>query len=151
LFGNYLLTAWILRKATPAFGKLAAHEAKLEGDFRAAHTRLITNAEEIAFYNGADLELSILNRTYTKLIKHINSIFKIRIAYNMFEDFLIKYCWSAIGLLMCSVPVFFPTWGGRGGRRELDGGNTVYGKERDRTKAFITNKRLMLTLADAGG
>ncbi|KAF0513138.1 ABC transporter transmembrane region 2-domain-containing protein [Gigaspora margarita] len=150
LFGNYLLTAWILRKVTPAFGKLAAHEAKLEGDFRAAHTRLITNAEEIAFYNGSDLELSILDRTYTKLIKHINSIFKIRIAYNMFEDFLIKYCWSAIGLLMCSVPVFFPSWGGRGGRQELDGGN-VYGKERDRTKAFITNKRLMLTLADAGG
>ncbi|CAG8795878.1 5952_t:CDS:2, partial [Dentiscutata erythropus] len=150
LFGNYLLTAWILRKATPAFGKLAAHEAKLEGDFRAAHTRLITNAEEIAFYNGADLELSILDRTYTKLIKHINSIFKIRIAYNMFEDFIIKYCWSAIGLLMCSVPVFFPSWGGRGGRQELDG-STIYGKERDRTKAFITNKRLMLTLADAGG
>jgi ATP-binding cassette subfamily D (ALD) long-chain fatty acid import protein len=33
---------------TPAFGKLAAIEAKLEGDFRAAHSRLITNSEEIA-------------------------------------------------------------------------------------------------------
>lgn len=45
---NYIATAWILRKVTPAFGKLAAIEAKLEGDFRAAHSRLIINAEEIA-------------------------------------------------------------------------------------------------------
>ena len=48
LFVNYFLTAWILKKVTPAFGKLAAIEAKLEGDFRAAHSRLITNSEEIA-------------------------------------------------------------------------------------------------------
>ncbi|CAI2164052.1 5786_t:CDS:10 [Funneliformis geosporum] len=151
LFGNYIVTAWILRKVTPAFGKLAAIEAKLEGDFRAAHTRLITNAEEIAFYHGAVLEHSILERTYIRLVKHINSIFKIRIAYNMFEDFVIKYCWSAIGLLVCSVPVFFPAYGGRGGKIEMQGGSKNYGKERDRTKSFITNKRLMITLADAGG
>ncbi|CAG8541683.1 9791_t:CDS:2 [Funneliformis mosseae] len=151
LFGNYLVTAWILRKVTPAFGKLAAIEAKLEGDFRAAHTRLITNAEEIAFYHGAELEHSILERTYIRLVKHINSIFKIRIAYNMFEDFVIKYCWSAIGLLVCSVPVFFPAYGGQGGKIEMQGGSKNHGKERDRTKGFITNKRLMITLADAGG
>src|SRR5690606_41941084 len=66
----------------------------------------ISNAEEIAFYNGAELEHSILNRTYHRLIRHINSIYKIRIAYNMFEDFLIKYCWSASGLAMCAIPVF---------------------------------------------
>jgi ATP-binding cassette subfamily D (ALD) long-chain fatty acid import protein len=141
LFGNYLLTAWILRKVTPSFGKLAAVEAKLEGDFRAAHTRLITNAEEIAFYHGAELEHSILERTYLRLVKHINSILKRRIAYNMFEDFVIKYCWSAIGLLGCSVPVFFPAYGGRGGKNEMQGGTENYGKERDRTKGFITNKR----------
>ncbi|CAB4432081.1 hypothetical protein RhiirA5_352368 [Rhizophagus irregularis] len=151
LFGNYLLTAWILRKVTPSFGKLAAIEAKLEGDFRSAHTRLITNAEEIAFYHGADLEHSILERTYLRLVKHINSILKKRIAYNMFEDFVIKYCWSAIGLLGCSVPVFFPAYGGQGGKNEMQSGTENHGKERDRTKGFITNKRLMMTLADAGG
>ncbi|KAG9286468.1 hypothetical protein G9A89_014634 [Geosiphon pyriformis] len=151
IFSNYVITARLLRNVTPAFGKLAAIEAKLEGDFRATHSRLITNAEEIAFYNGAPLEHSILNRTYTRLIKHINSILKIRIAYNMFEDFVIKYFWSTVGLLMCALPVFYPEWGGRGGRTELEGGIAPEGKERDRTKAFITNKRIMLTLADAGG
>ncbi|CAJ0913854.1 15357_t:CDS:2 [Entrophospora sp. SA101] len=68
----------------------------------------------------------------------------------MFEDFVIKYSWSAFGLLTIAVPVFFPAWGGRGGKTELEGVSSN-GKERDRTKAYITNKRLMLTLADAGG
>lgn len=45
---SYVATAWVLRKVTPAFGKLAAIEAKLEGDFRNAHARLIINAEEVA-------------------------------------------------------------------------------------------------------
>ena len=49
LFASYFATAWILRKVTPAFGKLAAVEAKLEGDFRAAHSRLIINSEEVAY------------------------------------------------------------------------------------------------------
>ncbi|RUS28889.1 ABC transporter transmembrane region 2-domain-containing protein [Jimgerdemannia flammicorona] len=166
---NYIITARLLRAVTPAFGKLAAIEAKLEGDFRGAHTRLITNAEEIAFYNGADLELGILQKSYTGLIKHINSILKIRITYNMFEDFLIKYAWSAVGLGMCAVPVFFPAWGGVAGRAEL-GTVAVEAGSRvgDRTRGFITNKsyvdlipyliptfipflRLMLSLADAGG
>ncbi|CAG8479371.1 3722_t:CDS:10, partial [Ambispora leptoticha] len=151
IFSNYVITARLLRAVTPAFGKLAAIEAKLEGDFRSVHTRLITNAEEIAFYNGADLEHSILDRTYMRLIKHINSILKIRIAYNMFEDFIVKYFWSAVGLLMCALPVFYPEWGGRGGRSELESSSASDGKERDRTKAFITNKRIMITLADAGG
>lgn len=89
LFGNYLLTAAIMRSATPAFGKMAAEEAQLEGEFRYAHTRIITNAEEIAFYNGGELELSVLARAYHELIRHINRVYRIRIWYNMFEDFVI--------------------------------------------------------------
>ncbi|KAJ3179473.1 hypothetical protein HDU85_004884 [Gaertneriomyces sp. JEL0708] len=166
LFGNYLVTATILRAATPAFGKLAAIEAKLEGDFRTAHSRLITNAEEIAFYHGAPMEKSILTRTYYRLIKHINHIYRIRIAYNMFEDFIIKYSWSAIGLLIASIPVFFPELAGVRSKREAlrlaelqaQGGADaeaaiaqINRKTGSRTKDFITNKRLMVSLADAGG
>ncbi|KAA1085884.1 hypothetical protein PGT21_022497 [Puccinia graminis f. sp. tritici] len=72
------------------FGKLSAVETKLEGDFRLTHARLITNSEEISFYNGSRLEKDILNRTYLRLIRHVNSIFKIRIAYSMAEDLVIN-------------------------------------------------------------
>ncbi|KAH6598034.1 hypothetical protein BASA61_002952 [Batrachochytrium salamandrivorans] len=166
---NYIVTATVLRAVTPPFGKVAAEEAKLEGDFRNAHSRLITNAEEIAFYNGEDREKSILDKTYSSLIKHINSTYRIRIAYNMFEDFLIKYSWSAVGLIIASIPVFFPDMAGSRTRREeailleeqrqgnaanMDSADSIRPISTltgNRTQGFITNKRLMLSLADAGG
>ncbi|GAA96144.1 uncharacterized protein L969DRAFT_14342 [Mixia osmundae IAM 14324] len=159
LFVSYIFTAWILRKVTPAFGKLAAVEAKLEGDFRAAHSRLITNAEEIAFYNGAHLEQDILTRAYLRLIKHVNSIFKIRIAYSMTEDFVIKYLWSAAGYCLISIPVFFGPGkkGASDDTKVLQGVQVAEKPKRDpnsvagRTESYISNRRLLLSLADAGG
>lgn len=73
----------------------------------------------------------------------------------MFEDFLIKYAWSAFGLIMCAIPVFTPHWVGgalpeasTAALKDAVDENTQIGA---RTKGFITNKRLMMSLADAGG
>ena len=77
ILANYAGTTWLLRKVSPAFGRLAAMEARLEGEYRNAHTRLITNAEEIAFYKGADIEMGVLNKTFNRLMKHISGIYKV--------------------------------------------------------------------------
>lgn len=94
----------------------------------------------------------------------------------VFEDFIIKYSWSAVGLLVASVPVFFPAWAGDRTRRalpsatlasherplaevpnttaEAEGSTSLSAgaiKTGSRTQGFITNKRLMISLADAGG
>lgn len=68
---------------------------------------MIENAEEIALYSGHEVEKAILDRNYFALIKHINRIFRMRIFHGMMEDFIIKYLWGAMGLILCSVPVFF--------------------------------------------
>jgi ATP-binding cassette subfamily D (ALD) long-chain fatty acid import protein len=75
------LSAWLLRMATPPFGKLVAEEQRLEGEFRFTHARVIENAEEIALYRGQAVEKSILNSAYLGLVKHINQIYRQRILH----------------------------------------------------------------------
>jgi ATP-binding cassette, subfamily D (ALD), peroxisomal long-chain fatty acid import protein len=151
LVANYFVTASLLKRISPPFGKLKAVEGRREGDFRALHTRLITNAEEIAFYGGADIEKVFLDKSFRDLKLWMEGIYRLKIRYNMSEDFILKYAWSAFGFLLSALPVFLPTWGGLGGVLELDKSDSEQGRERGRMKEFITNKRLMLSLADAGG
>ena len=61
---------------------------------------------------------------------------------------LIKYLWSTIGLLAQAFPVFYP-------EAAFLAAQTIKGKANDlaavRTEQYITNKRMMMNLADAGG
>ncbi|KXL43207.1 hypothetical protein M433DRAFT_5913 [Acidomyces richmondensis BFW] len=167
---NYFATATLLRKLSPPFGKMKAVEGRKEGEFRSLHARLIANAEEIAFYAGGPMEHVLLDQGFRELRKWMEGIYRIKVGYNMLEDFVLKYSWSAFGYLITSLPVFLPVLGGKtstSGRltpsgRLAHGSASApsaiaieHGSETDesggRMKQFITNKRLMLSLADAGG
>jgi ATP-binding cassette subfamily D (ALD) long-chain fatty acid import protein len=100
------LSASIMRALTPPFGKYVADEARLEGEFRFQHSRLIDHAEEVALYAGHGVEKDTLDKGYHTLIKHVNYILRQRFYHGFMEDFVIKYCWGALGLLLCSMPVF---------------------------------------------
>lgn len=151
LLSNYIATATLLRHLSPPFGKLKAVEGKKEGDFRGLHARLIANAEEVAFYGGSDVEKVFVNKAFQDLKKWMDGIYSLKVRYNMLEDFILKYSWSAFGYIITSLPVFLPAWGGLGGQQELGPSSVEAPRERGRMKEFITNKRLMLSLADAGG
>ena len=154
LLANYSITATALRRLSPPFGKLKAVEGRKEGDFRTLHSRLIANAEEIAFYGGADMEKVFLDKGFKDLKIWMEGIYRLKIRYNMLEDFVLKYSWSAFGYLITSLPVFLPEWGGSDGRSELPASDASEVASSNRSHArmqqFITNKRLMLSLADAG-
>ncbi|CED83847.1 probable peroxisomal half abc transporter [Phaffia rhodozyma] len=145
LFANYGFTAWILRSVSPAFGKLAAIQARLEGEYRQGVGRIGREAEEIAFYQGGRTEHAILWKAYLKLMKHCNNIFKIRIAYGMTEDFVIKYLWS-----LMSIPIFLGTKS-LGSAKDATEGNEENEQVASRTEGYISNRRLLIALADAGG
>ena len=133
------LSANIMRALTPPFGKYVAEEARLEGEFRFQHTRLIDYSEEIALYAGHETEKDGLDKGYFTLIKHVNRILRRRLYHGFMEDFVIKYFWGALGLMLCSVPVYFKVPG------------QARGQLADHTESFVTNRRLLLSSSDAFG
>jgi len=110
------VSASVMRALTPPFGKYVADEARLEGEFRSQHSRLIDYSEEIALYAGHEAEKDALDKGYFTLIKHVNRVLTRRFWHGFMEDFVIKYFWGALGLMLCSVPVFvkIPGVGGSG-------------------------------------
>lgn len=134
------VSANVMRLLTPPFGKYVADEARLEGEFRYEHSRLIDYSEEVALYSGHEAEKDALDKSYFTLIKHVNVILRRRFYHGVMEDFVIKYFWGALGLLLCSVPVFFKIPGGTG--------PITMG---DRTESFVVNRRMLLASSDAFG
>ena len=133
------LSANVMRALTPPFGKYVAEEARLEGEFRFQHSRLIDMSEEIALYDGQEAEKDALDKGYFTLIKHVNRTLRHRLYHGIMEDFVIKYFWGALGLMLCSVPVFFKV-----------PGQNLHGMG-DRTESFVTNRRMLLSSSDAVG
>ncbi|KAF3482545.1 uncharacterized protein GIQ15_05304 [Arthroderma uncinatum] len=133
------LSANAMRVLTPPFGKYVAEEAKLEGEFRFQHTRLIDYSEEVALYHGHESERDTLDKGYFTLIKHVNRILRRRLYHGFMEDFVIKYFWGALGLILCSVPVFFKIPA------------QITSSMGDRTESFVTNRRILLSSSDAFG
>ncbi|GMS96468.1 hypothetical protein PENTCL1PPCAC_18643 [Pristionchus entomophagus] len=140
-------TARILKAVSPRFGSMVAEEANRKGHLRYLHSRIITNSEEIAFYNGHDAENKQLNGAYQKLKEQMSLIYKKRVFYIMMEQFLMKYVWSGAGMTMIALPILTAvnptTASGRLLEDEPDGGVS------ERTRGFTMAKNLLVNSADA--
>lgn len=157
IFANYFATALVLKKFTPSFGKLSAKHTHLEGAYYNEHLNLITNSEEIGFYKGSLIEKSKLHQTFKDLMNHVSKTIDISFSYSALEDYVLKYTWSAWGYFFAGLPVFMEDLWPHPSSDLVDEGEKVPSvksqasvDENQNMRQFIINKRLLLSLADAG-
>uniref|UniRef100_U5ESG0 Putative long-chain acyl-coa transporter n=1 Tax=Corethrella appendiculata TaxID=1370023 RepID=U5ESG0_9DIPT len=136
-------TAHIMRVVSPKFGQLVSEEASRNGYLRHIHSKIITNAEEIAFYGGHKVELMQLQDAYNRLVTQMNTIFSQKLWFIMLEQFFMKYVWSGTGMIMVSLPILTTSHI----KPKIDGERDLGVSER--TQYFTTARNLLLSGADA--
>lgn len=157
IFANYLVTALVLKGYTPSFGSLSARRTHLEGQYYNQHLNLITNSEEIGFYKGSVIEKAKLHETFGELMGHVSKEVNTSFSYSILEDYVLKYTWSAWGYIFAGLPVFLEDLWPSTSHDHIDEGEappTVAKAgpvdSQQNMRQFIINKRLLLSLADAG-
>ncbi|XP_058467862.1 ATP-binding cassette sub-family D member 1 [Malaya genurostris] len=141
-------TAHILRIVSPKFGQLVSEEANRNGYLRHVHSKIITNAEEIAFYGGHKVEHAQLRDAYARLVNQMNIIFTQKLWFIMLEQFFMKYVWSGTGMVMVSLPILTTSGLPDDSKSSLIKSNSEHGVS-ERTQYFTTARNLLLSGADA--
>jgi len=68
---NHCTTAPFIARLRRPIGRMTVQEQKLEGEYRYVISRLITNSEEVAFYQGNRKESSIIHAAFNKLVSNV--------------------------------------------------------------------------------
>ncbi|CAG9533326.1 unnamed protein product [Cercopithifilaria johnstoni] len=132
-------TAGLLRYISPNFSELLSEESKKKGALRFLHSRLIANSEEVALYRGHEAEKTCLLKAFYNIQHHAYLICRKKIPYIMVEQYLLKYLWTATGMIIIALPLFTA--------KSTEVSSRI--KVGDRTGNFMTAKNLMTVVASA--
>ncbi|XP_062847495.1 ATP-binding cassette sub-family D member 3a [Trichomycterus rosablanca] len=99
-----LISGLFLTRLRRPIGKMTIVEQKYEGEYRYVNSRLITNSEEIAFYNGNTREKLTIHSTFKKLVDHLHNFIFFRFSMGMIDSIIAKYLATVVGYLVVSRP-----------------------------------------------
>ena len=146
--GPALIVAWyfvsglVIRAISPPFGRLIAVEQKLEGEYRAKHTDLLSHSEEIAFYSGSDWEKVKINAKFRELLNHVKYVLHKKFLMGIFDSMLVKYGAVMVGYAIVGLPVFGPN--SKAYLASIKDPSQI-------TKDYVRNSSLLINLAKAIG
>ncbi|XP_050532034.1 ATP-binding cassette sub-family D member 3 [Daktulosphaira vitifoliae] len=134
VFAGTLLT--YLRRPT---GRMTVIEQKLEGEYRYINSRLITNSEEIAFYNGNNREKLTILTAFNRLTNHLRKFLEFKVGMGVIDNIIGKYIASVVGFYAVSIPF-------------IDSKSSMALLSKDeRFRNYYTMGRMLVKLAEAIG
>ncbi|XP_061569496.1 ATP-binding cassette sub-family D member 3a [Cololabis saira] len=99
-----LISGLFLTRLRRPIGKMTVTEQRYEGEYRYVNSRLITNSEEIAFYNGNRREKQTIYATFKKLVDHLHNFIFFRFSMGFIDSMIAKYLATVVGYLVVSRP-----------------------------------------------
>ncbi|CAH2075551.1 unnamed protein product, partial [Iphiclides podalirius] len=126
-----------LRRPT---ARMTVQEQKLEGEFRYVNSRLITNSEEIAFYQGNHREQLTILASFYKLTRHLRNFLNFRVCMGFIDNIIAKYIAITVGFYAVSRPFFVK-----------DHNLLANSTENERFKHYYTYGRMLVKMAEGIG
>ncbi|VVC31598.1 ABC transporter type 1, transmembrane domain,AAA+ ATPase domain,P-loop containing nucleoside [Cinara cedri] len=139
MLGYLMLSGTVLTYLRRPTGKMTVIEQKLEGEYRYINSRLITNSEEIAFYNGNNREKLNLLASFNKLTNHLRKFLEFKVYIGFFDNIIGKYIATVVGFYAVSIPFM-------SSKSFL--ANTI---QKERFRNYYTMGRMLVKLAEAIG
>ncbi|TKS88105.1 ATP-binding cassette sub-family D member 3 68 kDa peroxisomal membrane protein [Collichthys lucidus] len=102
-----LISGLFLTRLRRPIGKMTVTEQRYEGEYRYVNSRLITNSEEIAFYNGNLREKQTIYSTFKKLVDHLHNFIFFRFSMGFVDSIIAKYLATVVGYLVVSRPFLY--------------------------------------------
>ncbi|XP_067846058.1 ATP-binding cassette sub-family D member 3a isoform X1 [Heptranchias perlo] len=99
-----IVSGLILTRLRRPIGKMTVSEQRYEGEYRYVNSRLITNSEEIAFYNGNSREKQTIHTTFKRLVDHLHNFIVFRFTMGFVDSIIAKYLATVVGYLVVSRP-----------------------------------------------
>lgn len=104
-----LVSGAILTGLRKPSAQMTVSEQRNEGDFRHMNARLITNCEEVAFYQGHKREEINIMASFERLVNHLRNFILFRFSMGFIDNIVAKYLATFIGYNVVSMPFLNPS------------------------------------------
>ncbi|XP_047122836.1 ATP-binding cassette sub-family D member 3 isoform X1 [Hydra vulgaris] len=106
MIGYLMISGVILTRLRRPVSRMTAEEQKLEGEFRYVNSRLITNCEEIAFYQGQGREKKTMRESFERVVSNLQDILNFKFSIGIVDDIIAKYLATVVGFASMAISFF---------------------------------------------